>query len=174
MFINQGLPINPHPLVTTDASSEQLANGTWTNGFGNLQSGDVDMLETMNFVVAERMSFVDDYIRSYELDKECRKHIFPVYKSDPIYVPLILAEFSGAFAFLFILFSLCFGVLLLENIAIRFETKMMEEKETVKSFEIQYLLIDETTEDAQRAKIFAKYLELLELINTTENIRVNS
>jgi hypothetical protein len=139
----------------------------WTRAYTALvmRKERVDMLETMNFVVAERMSFVDDYIRSYELDKECRKRIFPVYTPDPNYTSLQLREFSGAFTFLFVFFSFCFGVLLLEHIAIRFETKTMEKEEIVKSFEIKYLLIDETTEDAQRAKIFAKYLELLELID---------
>jgi hypothetical protein len=58
------------------------------------------MLDSLNFVVAERMSFIDVYIQSIELDKECRKHIFPVYKPHAKYKPLILVEFSGAFAFL--------------------------------------------------------------------------
>jgi hypothetical protein len=122
----------------------------------------MDMLETLNAVVAERMSYVDDYIRSYELDPECHKHIFPVYTPDPTYKALHLMELSGAFVFLFILLGFSVVILVAEIMFVRF-VKIVD-SEPVKPFAIQYFLIDETTEETQREKIYAKYLEILELI----------
>jgi hypothetical protein len=60
-----------------------------------------DLLESMNAIVAERMSFVDRHIQSAQLDDECSKHIFPVYTPEMKYRTLVLADFSGAFTFLF-------------------------------------------------------------------------
>jgi hypothetical protein len=67
-----------------------------------------DMLESWNAIVAERMSYVDTYMQTFQLSKECRKHIFPIYTSNPTYGSLQLMAFLGAFALLCIL--LCFSI----------------------------------------------------------------
>lgn len=141
---------------------------SWTRLYGALimRKERVDVLEAMNIVVAERMSYVDNYVRSYELEQECRKRIFPVFTPDPKYEPLVLMNFSGAFALLIILLGVSGGVLLLEMIVFRFEKSNLTKEQIVKSFEIQYLLIDETTEESKRERIYAKYLELLHVIDT--------
>jgi hypothetical protein len=69
----------------------------------------VDILESMNAIVAERMSYVDDHIRSYQMTDECRKYIFPVHTPDPKFERLHLMEFTGTFM-LWLLFL--FGSLL--------------------------------------------------------------
>ena len=77
------------------------------------------MLESMNAIVAERVRFVDEYIRSNQLSKECRKHIFPIYTPDPKYEPLQLVKLSGTFLFLFILLCVSLCVLLIEILSTR-------------------------------------------------------
>jgi hypothetical protein len=73
-----------------------------------------DMLETMNVIVAERMSYVDDYIQSFQLKDECHKHIFPVYTPNPSYLPLPLVKISAPLVFLFSLLCLAFVILFVE------------------------------------------------------------
>jgi hypothetical protein len=67
-----------------------------------------NMLESMNVIVAERMSFVDNYVQSLTLNEKCREHLFPVYTSNPSYSSLKLAKLSGTFVFLFLFLCLAF------------------------------------------------------------------
>jgi hypothetical protein len=77
------------------------------------------MLESMNFIVAERMPFVDDYIQSFQLKEECRKHIFPDSASEPQYQPLKLMEFSAPLVFLFLFLCLAVVILFIEIVLFR-------------------------------------------------------
>jgi hypothetical protein len=62
----------------------------WTRMYAGLmmRKERVDILESMNVIVAERMSFVDNFIQSNQLNNECRAHIFPVYTPNPKYSSL--------------------------------------------------------------------------------------
>jgi hypothetical protein len=73
-----------------------------------------NMLESMNAIVAERMSFVDDYIQSLSLNEKCREHLFPVYTSNPTYSSLKLVKVSGAFVFLFLFLCFAFIIFIIE------------------------------------------------------------
>jgi hypothetical protein len=44
-----------------------------------MQKECVNILEFMNVIVAERMSFVHDFIQLNQLNEKCQKHIFPVF-----------------------------------------------------------------------------------------------
>jgi hypothetical protein len=88
----------------------------WTRSYTALimRKERVNILESINAIVAERMSYVDNFIQSSQLNEECRKHIFPVYTPDPKYDALKLVELSGTFLFLFIFLCLSLFVFLLE------------------------------------------------------------
>jgi hypothetical protein len=62
-----------------------------------------DILESINVIVAERMSYVVDYVQSFHLDDTCRKDILPVYTPDSKYCLLKLGEFLGTFMLLFLI-----------------------------------------------------------------------
>jgi hypothetical protein len=79
------------------------------------------MLKSMNVIVAERMSFVDDYIQSILLKEKCREYLLPVYTPNPIYSPLKLAKFSGQFAFLFLFLCLTFFIFTLELLVVKWK-----------------------------------------------------
>jgi hypothetical protein len=74
----------------------------------------VDILETMNAIVAERMSYVDNYLQTNQLNDECRQHIFPVYTSNPTYLPLELVKINGLFALWCALLCLAIFILAME------------------------------------------------------------
>jgi hypothetical protein len=78
-----------------------------------------DMLESMNVIVAERMSYVDDYIQSLTLNKKCREHLFPIYTSNPTYSSLKLPKLSGPFAFLVLFLCFAFIVFVIELLFVR-------------------------------------------------------
>jgi hypothetical protein len=120
----------------------------------------VDLLESMNAIVAERMSFVDEYIQSLQMKEECRKHIFPVYTSDPKYSSLQLVKISGAFVFLFSLLFVSLCVLIIECISIRWiSTKNVE---SVKQREKYGIWIDDYNKlSTETQQIIAeKFLEI--------------
>ncbi len=79
-----------------------------------------DVLEKMNRIVAERMRYVDRYMERFQLEEECRKHIFPVYTPDPTYDPLKLVELSGTFLLLIPILGASVFVLLCEMVFARF------------------------------------------------------
>jgi hypothetical protein len=120
----------------------------------------VVLLESMNVIVAERMSFFDNFIHSHQLGVECRKHIFPVYTPNPKYSSLQLAKISGSLVFLFSLLCLSVFVLVGEIVFDKFSVK--EAKVAEKSYEIQ-LCIDDKIEVGRRIS-YTEYLEFLEII----------
>src|SRR3569832_1706333 len=117
----------------------------------------VDVLESMNVNVAERMPFVDRYIQSFQLDEQCRKLLFPVYTPNPKYDPLELRKLGGVFVFLLSMLCLSLIVLFFEIIASKWyrqEKKMKSEQTT---FEIQ-LYVDQRITHFQRIS-FTKYMQ---------------
>jgi hypothetical protein len=124
-----------------------------------------DMLEIMNIHIAERMSFVGDYIRSFEVDRECRQHILPVYTPDPTYEALRLDEISGVIVFLFGLLVVSIVILLLEILSVKWKNVAngTDFKEVPTSFAL-HENIDERFEFHKRRRILEKHLELLEEI----------
>jgi hypothetical protein len=132
----------------------------------------VDILESMNVVFAERMSFVDDYIRSYaDLSYECRKDIFPVYTSDPKYEPLLLVEFSGTFVFLFALLFLAFIIFLLEIFdAKSIKTQKQNLNAVADDFQTFKFVfnIDDTIRSDIRRIIYAKCMDIVDVMQKEE------
>jgi hypothetical protein len=138
----------------------------WTRVLGALimRKERVDVLEEMNLVVAERMSFVDDYIQSFQLKDECRQHIFPVNTPNPSYSSLQLVKIGGAFVFLFFFLSLSIVVLSVEVVLGKcVGNDEVEMEDIMETFEI-HLRVDNTFGNRKRKKIFARYLYLLEAI----------
>jgi hypothetical protein len=129
----------------------------------------VDILESMNAIVAERMSFVGDFIQSLQMNEECRAHIFPVYTSDPKYTPLQLVKISGAFAFLFIFLCLSVCVLIIERISVRWTSlKMVETVEPNETYEIRFHNYNKLSTETRQI-IAAKYLEMCAAIENDFN-----
>jgi hypothetical protein len=141
----------------------------WTRTYKALilRKDRVDMLESMNVIVAERMPFVDEYIRSFEVNEECRKHIFPVKSSSPTYLSLKLIKISGSLTFLFTFLCLSVVVFAFEIGVNKFYSKdnINKQEDTFRIFEIRHQFIDNTYTSKKREKIFTKYLELLDLID---------
>jgi hypothetical protein len=130
-----------------------------------MNKGKREMLQNMNTIVAERMSFVDDYIQSYKLNEKCRKHIFPVYSPTPYYSgPLLLAGIGGPFVFLISLLSLSFCVFLLEM----YSTRWMKKEEVLETFELPALHYDSRTSLHKRELIEMEYAKLRSFIETIE------
>jgi hypothetical protein len=130
----------------------------WTRIYTALimRKGRVDTLERMNVIVAERMSYVDDFIQSSQLNEECRKHIFPVYTPDPKYDALKLVELSGTFLFLFIFLCLSLFIFLFELAYVWWRPKLKTFRMTI-SFKC-------TLAPEHQDFIIAKYLKITELI----------
>jgi hypothetical protein len=130
-----------------------------------------DMLESMNAIVAERMSYVNAYIQSFVLSDECSKHIFPVYTPDASYSPLHFEKISGAFVFLFTILCVSVLVLLAEVVVKRRSNDInVETKENWDAiFQIQLLLhIDTRFSFAKRKQIHVQYLKLLEVLDDAD------
>jgi hypothetical protein len=132
----------------------------------------VDVLESMNVIVAERLSYVNDYMDSYELKKECRKHIFPVYTPDPTYSALILADFSGPVAFLVLFLTFSLLVLLLEIVFSKCKKKSLSTESDFRPYLI-HLLIDNTFAPNTRDTISFHYSKILEAIQDDCNGYLN-
>jgi hypothetical protein len=115
-----------------------------------------DILDAMNVIVSERMSFVDDYVQSLTLSDQCREHIFPVHTSNPRYLSLNLAKISGALAFLFFILCLAFCVFLCELTFVRWKPK-------VKTFRI-VIRFKSTVAPNIQDLIFVKYAKINELL----------
>jgi hypothetical protein len=125
----------------------------WTRSYSAfiMRQNRVELLESMNVIVAERMSYVDDFIQSNQLDEECRKHIFPVYTSDPKFDALKLVELSGAFLFLFVFLCLAIGVLFIEAMSTnRKKAITLESIDTMVELHLHY---DETVSADRRDAI---------------------
>jgi hypothetical protein len=129
-----------------------------------LRNERVDILESMNFIVAERMSYVNDYIQSFQLTEECRKHIFPIYEPNPKFESLPLLKITGALAFLFLFLCISVFVLIAEIISSKRRDPKMATGNEFQTFQIHWD-IDDTFSSDKRREIFAKYLELIEIIH---------
>jgi hypothetical protein len=129
----------------------------------------VDLLESMNVIVAQRMSFVDDNIQSFQLEDECKKHIFPVYTPDPKFSSLQLNKLMGLFVLLFLLLFTSLLVLVGEVLCEKFQKKENIFEEIVEPFEIHLQVGNVITPEIRR-QIQVKYFEILQLIDKNENL----
>jgi hypothetical protein len=142
----------------------------WTRSHVALIMGKerVDILESMNVIVAERMKYVDEYIQSFQLNNECRKHLFPVYTPDPKYDAIQLVELSGTFLFLFIFLCLSTFVLLFENIFAKFKVDVANETgdsiEMSDMSEIHIIYNNSKLSTETRKFIAAMHLKMLDAI----------
>jgi hypothetical protein len=140
----------------------------WTRSYSAfiMRKERVDILESMNVIIAERMSFVDNFIQANQLNEECRKHIFPVYTPDPKYSPLQLMKINGAFVFLFSFLCLSVCVLIIERISIRWTSlKNTDESET---YEIRIHNYNKLSTETQQI-IAEKYLKIRAAIENDVN-----
>ncbi len=139
----------------------------WTRIYRALiiRNGRVDILESMNVIVAERMSFIDTYFQSFQLSEECRQHIFPVYIPNPKFEPLPLLKITGALALLFLFLCSSVFVLFAEIIWYNWRGAKMKTKKEFQTFVI-HLNIDNTFSSERREAIFKQYLRLLDVIDT--------
>jgi hypothetical protein len=142
----------------------------WTHMYSALvmRKGNKQMLEDMNVVVAERMSYVDEYIQTFQLDKECSEHIFPVYEANPKYKSLQLLKITGVLAFLFLFLCISVFILFAEIIWCKCKGAKVETRHEFQTFDIHMLQmrIDHTFSSGKRQEIFTKYLQLLEVIES--------
>ncbi len=138
----------------------------WTRMYTALimRNGRDDILESMNVIVAERISYVDNFIQSIQLDKECYKHIFPVYTTNPTFVHIQVSKITGALALLFL--GLCTSVIILfvEIIWCKWKSVNVGKKGEFQTFVI-HLNIDHTFSSAKREEIYWQYKRLLEEID---------
>jgi hypothetical protein len=143
----------------------------WTRMYAGLimRKERVDILEPMNVIVAERISFVDDYMQSLQMSEECRKHIFPVYTSDPKYSPLQLVKINGVFVFLFIFLCVSVGVLFIERISMRWTcVQNIETVDEIEIYEIRVHGYKKLTANTRQI-IAAKCLEIRAAIENDAN-----
>jgi hypothetical protein len=116
----------------------------------------VEILESMNAVIAERMSYADEFIETFQLNEECKKHIFPVYNPSPTFLPLNLVKFSGAVVFLLTFLCLAVFILVVEIICGRGERKIVRAENR---FKIHFSC--DNMEEFVREINFEKYVELI-------------
>ncbi len=138
----------------------------WTRTYTSLLMGreQKDMLESWNVIVAERVSYVNEYIRTYGLSEECRNEIFPVYTPDPIYNPLILADFSGAFSLLACMLTLSLFYLMVEVIYMKFvKTEQPHTSSVMGPFEI-HIQVSDSVSSRDKKLVYEKYVEILAII----------
>jgi hypothetical protein len=131
----------------------------WTRSYSALimRKERVDILESMNVIVAERMPYVDNFIQLSQLNEECRKHIFPVYTPDPKYDALKLVELSGTFAFLFFFLCLSFVIFLFELAYVWWRPKL-------KTFRFVIRFSETNLPPDIQVLILTKYSKMCELV----------
>jgi hypothetical protein len=72
------------------------------------------ILESLNIIISERLTFVGLIADEMKLNKECEKHINPPNIVEPKYVPLTRYTLSGAFVLLLCLCAVAILIFLLE------------------------------------------------------------
>jgi hypothetical protein len=139
----------------------------WTRLYSGfmMRNERVDVLESMNVIVAERMAFVDDYIQTSQLDDECRKGLFSDSTPDSTYAPLQLVEISGALVFLFAFLCFSVVVLLIEVAHGRWKKKdNLKQQNEEETFSIYIRFNNEIELDGMiNAETFAKIRALIEM-----------
>jgi hypothetical protein len=138
----------------------------WKNVYSALimRKGRKDMLERLNFNVADRYSYVDNFMEIFHVSEACRQRLFPVLTSQTSYFPLKLVKISGALMFLFIF--LCFStfVLLLEKFSVRWqrrETPPSKRKLEQVKFPIK---VEHTLSSDKRRLIMELHKDIMEAI----------
>jgi hypothetical protein len=122
----------------------------------------IDILESMNVIVAERLPYVDRFMQVNQLNEECRKHIFPVFTPDPRYIPFVLLKVGGAFAFLLLFLCVSIVVFLIEIISkSRMTTVTLEAVDTIVELHSYY---DANLTINERDAISMLHLEMQQLI----------
>ncbi len=120
-----------------------------------------DMLEAWNFIVAERMSYVNNYIQTFRLHEDCQKGLFPVYTPDTSYDSLLLWEFTGPFAFLAILLTLSMFSLLGEIVYAKF----VKVEEAVHKENFRFIVdVPETISAPDMQLLYTYHRAMLEII----------
>jgi hypothetical protein len=108
-------------------------------------------------------------IQSVQLDEECHKHIFPVHTPNPKYEPLPLLKITGALALLSFFLLISVFILFFEIMWNKWRDTKLETENEFQTFDIRLPLhIGDTFSSMHREKIFAKYLQLLEVIDCCE------
>jgi hypothetical protein len=139
----------------------------WTRTYSSLiiRKEQFRMLQSWNVIVAERVSYVNDYIQRFHLDEDCRKAIFPVYTPDPTFERLILADVSGAFAFLG--FLLCFSLFFLFGEIIFVKYVKLKQKTHVEELITPFVVtldISDRVLPYNRKLILAKVQEIFKIL----------
>jgi hypothetical protein len=136
----------------------------WTRIYRTLmlRKGQDEMLEFWNQIVAQRVSYFDNNIQSFQLKDECREHIFPIYTANLGYAPLILVEISGAMVLLFTFLSLSILILICEIFYFRRKGDKSE-KTTLEKYQL-FINFDNTFTLSEREVILSKYVEILDVI----------
>jgi hypothetical protein len=141
----------------------------WTRRYSALivRKERVDILESMNVIVAERMSYIDKYVQSYHLSDECHKHIFPVHTQTPRFESLQVLEFTGALTMLFIFSCMSVLILFVEIVWYKWygAKTATDTKIEYQTFVIQMMAIDDTFTSVKRQEIFEQYSRLLDVID---------
>jgi hypothetical protein len=115
-----------------------------------------DILDAMNVIVSERMSFVNDYVQSISLNKQCSELLFSDFIPDSKYSPLQLVKISGVFVFLFFFLSFSFFLFLFELAFVWWRPKL-------KTFRF-VIRFSETLSLDRQALILTKYSKMCELV----------
>jgi hypothetical protein len=122
-----------------------------------------DMLDAMNVIVSERMSFVDDYVHSISLSKQCSELLFPDFIPEPKYVPIQLVEMSGVFAFLFLFLSFSFLLFL-------FELLFVWWRPNLKTFHVVIHFSKTSLPPDVQALILEKYAKMCDMVANAKDI----
>jgi hypothetical protein len=141
----------------------------WAQTFDSLimRKGREDMLESMNVVVAERMSFGDNWVNTFRLNSECSAHIFPVYTPSVSYSPLKVVKISGALVFFFSFLGLAGVVFLLEVLLCTAKSQNVVEV-AVQPFEF-HVNVDNAVSINVRKAILVKCVEIMQMIENDKN-----
>jgi hypothetical protein len=78
-----------------------------------------DILESLNVIIAERLTFISGLVEHIQMSDECHKLIYPPTTPEPRFVRLSLSALSGAFAMTICSFGIAIVILLIEIVCKR-------------------------------------------------------
>jgi hypothetical protein len=138
----------------------------WARGVSALimQKGRKEMLEEMNAIVAERMSYVDEYIRSFHIEPQCGNEIFYTHMPELTFAPLQLAEIGATLLFTLVFLCLAVIVLLAEVLLHRWHCRSKSAETTAKHIFEMNIRYDDTLSIDTRRIIEAKYFDIIDAI----------